>query len=307
MDRTERMSKLNQQLQLFDGRFLGYDEHGPPNGSTIFYFHGSPSTRLEWNLFASEGLAEKLNMRVIAPDRPGLGRSDFQPGRRIGDWPADVIALADHLGLTRFAILGYSGGGPYAAACALKIPERLTRVGIVSGTGPFNEPGLSSGINPASLRFMQLARTKPRISRIAVRLMGFGAHYAPRFLIKQAIAALPAPDQAMLARPEFRRRFIAMVREALRGGPRGAQCDTALMVSPWDFRPQDIRVAVHLWHGEADANAPFAMGRYVTAAIPNSRLSSYPDEGHLSLMAKYAKEILSVLTAGNPETGATDL
>jgi pimeloyl-ACP methyl ester carboxylesterase len=116
--------------------------------------------------------------------------------------------------------------------------------------------------------------------------MGFAAHYTPRSVIKQAIAALPAPDLAMLTQPEFQQGFITMVREAPRGGPRGARCDTALMVSPWDFRPQDIRVAVHLWHGEADANAPFAMGRYMTAAIPNSRLSSYPGEGHLSLMAK---------------------
>jgi len=105
-------------------------------------------TRLEWRLFGSDALANKLNIRVIAPDRPGLGRSEFQPGRRIGDWPDDVLALADQLKLARFAILGYSGGGPYAAACALKIPERLTRVGIVSGTAPFDEPGLTAGINP---------------------------------------------------------------------------------------------------------------------------------------------------------------
>jgi pimeloyl-ACP methyl ester carboxylesterase len=300
------MSKTDQQLRLATGRVLAYDEHGEAGDAPIFYFHGSPSARLEWYLFGSEALAKKLKIRVIVPDRPGLGRSDFQPGRRIGDWPADVITLADHLGLARFAVLGYSGVGPYAAACALKIPERLTHVGIVSGTAPFNEPGLSSGINPANLRFMQLARTKPRISRITLRLMGFAAHYSPRFVIKQAIAGLPAPDQAMLTQPEFQQGFIAMVREALLGGPRGAQCDTALMVSPWDFRPQNIRVAVHLWHGEADVNAPFAMGRYMTAAIPNSRLSSYPGEGHLSLMAKYAKEILSVLTAAKPEPRATD-
>ena len=85
-----------------------------------------------------------------------------------------------------------------------------------------------------------------------MRLMGFGVHYAPRFVIKQAIAALPAPDQAMLTQPEFQQGFIAMVREALRGGSRGAQWDTALMVSRWDFRPQNIRVEVDLWHGEAD-------------------------------------------------------
>jgi len=232
---------------------------------------------------------------VIVPDRPGLGRSDFQPGRRIGDWPADVIVLANHLGLTRFAVLGYSGGGPYAAACALKISERLTRVGIVSGTGPFDQPGLSTGINPASLRFIQLARTKPWRSRITVRLMGFMARWAPGRVIEGTMAAMPMPDREILARPEFQVAYLATIREALRAGTRGAQRDTALMVSPWDFRPEDIRVAVHLWHGEADTNAPLAMGRYMTAAIPSSRPSFYPGEGHLSLLAKRAKEILNVL------------
>src|SRR5438876_10213660 len=159
------MSKTEQQLRLTTGRLLAYDEHGAVDGTPIFYFHGSPSTRLEWHLFGSDTLARKLKVRVIVPDRPGLGRSEFQPGRRISDWPADVIALADRLAIARFAVLGYSGGGPYAAVCALKIPERLTHVGIVSGTGPFDEPGLSAAINPVNLRFIQLARTNPWLSR----------------------------------------------------------------------------------------------------------------------------------------------
>jgi len=291
------MSKTNQQLRLATGRRLAYDEHGAADATPIFYFHGSPSTRLEWHLFGSDALARKLNVRVIVPDRPGLGRSDSQPGRRISDWPADVIALADHLALARFAVVGYSGGGPYAAVCALKIPERLTHVGIVSGTGPFDEPGLSAGINPFSLRFIQLARTNPWLSRLALRLMGRMVQYWPRRFVTQAKAGFPAPDQAVLARPDFQRVFVAVIQEGLRAGPRGAQLDTALMASPWDFRPQDIRAAVHLWHGEADANAPLAMGRYMAATISNSHASFYPGEGHLSLMAKHVEEILNVLAS----------
>jgi pimeloyl-ACP methyl ester carboxylesterase len=91
-----------------------------------------------------------------------------------------------------------------------------------------------------------------------------------------------------------------MIQEALRAGPRGAQQDTALMASSWDFRPQDIRIAVHLWHGEADANAPVAMGRYMATTIPNSQVSYLPGEGHLSLMAKYATEILRALATRAP-------
>jgi hypothetical protein len=87
------MSRLNQQLRLPGGRLLVYDEYGAPDGAPIFYFHGSPSSRLEWGLFGGEMLANKLNIRVIVPDRPGLGRSEIQAGRQIGDWPADVVAL----------------------------------------------------------------------------------------------------------------------------------------------------------------------------------------------------------------------
>jgi pimeloyl-ACP methyl ester carboxylesterase len=115
---------------------LPMSEHGPSDGSPLFYFHGSPGSRLAWKLFAEPGLAEELGIRLIVPDRPSLGHSDFQPRRTLGDWPTDITPLADHLGLTQFAVLGYSGGGPYALACALKIPERLTPVGIVSGTAP---------------------------------------------------------------------------------------------------------------------------------------------------------------------------
>ena len=289
------MTKINRQLRLPSGRLLAYDEYGATDGVPVFYFHGSPSSRPEWGLFGSEMLANRLNIHVIVPDRPGLGRSEFQPGRQIGDWPADVVALADQLALVRFAVLGYSGGGPYAAACALKIPERLTRVGIVSGTAPFDEPGLSSGIDPASLRFMQLARTKPRLSRLTLRLMGLMARFAPRQIVKGAMAALPSPDQAMLIRPEFQERFIATIREAVRAGPRGAQWDTGLMVGPWGFCSQDIRSPVYLWHGEMDANAPIAMGRYMAAAIPNSQAFFCAGEGHLSLISKHLEEVLNVL------------
>ena len=291
------MTKINQHVRLPGGRLLAYDDYGGPDGTPVFYFHGSPSSRLECGLFGGEMLANRLNIRMIVPDRPGLGLSEFQPGRRIEDWPANVVTIANQLTLGRFAVLGYSGGGPYAVACALKIPERLTRVGVVSGTAPFNEPGLHDRIDSTSLRFMRLAQTKPGLSRLTLRLMGLMARFAPRQIVKGAMAALPAPDQEMLARPEFQGRFIAMIREALRAGPRGAQWDTALMIGSWDFRPQDVRSAVYLWHGEMDRNAPLAMARYLSAAIPNCQSYFYSSEGHLSLISKHLEEILNVLIA----------
>jgi pimeloyl-ACP methyl ester carboxylesterase len=221
-----------------------------------------------------------------------MGLSSFQQDRRISDWSRDVVDAADQLGLERFAVLGYSGGGPYAVACAQAIPQRLTQVGIISGAGPFDQPGLADGISPDNLRFFGLIRDKPGISRLILRTMGWMARFAPDRVVANAIAALPEPDRQVVARPEIQKGFLKMIQESLRQGPRGAQRDTLLMVSAWDIRPQDIHVGVQMWHGEADCNAPPAMGRWVADAIAGSTIQFFPGEGHLSLWAKYPEQIL---------------
>lgn len=291
------MSRKDQRIELPDGRALGYYDLGPPYAPAVFYFHGSPSSRLELGLYGSEAFTERLGVRLIATDRPGLGLSTFEPHRRFSDWPANVSALADKLGLDRFSVLAFSGGAPYALACALAIPQRLTAVGVVSGSGLFDKPGLTEGINRNNLRFTHLARDRPRLCRLAFRMMGLTARYAPGRLVSQLMAAFPEPDREAMARPEVSQALVAAFREALRQGPRGAQFDTALMVGPWDFRPEEIGMPVHLWHGEADQNAPLAMGRYLAEAIPNSEVRFYAGEGHLSLMVNHAEEILSVLVS----------
>lgn len=289
------MTKLNQQITIQNGRKLGFNEYGPANGTPLFYFHGSPSARIEFCLFGNDTLLEELKIRLIAPDRPGSGLSDFLPNRKMMDWPKDVSALADHLNLDRFAILGYSGGGPYAAACAVSIPERITKTGIVSGTAPFVIPGLADNINKDSRNFMDLSHQKPWLSRMILRMMGLMTRLAPNKVIANAMAALPEPDQATVALPEVQQGFLSMIQEALRDGPRGAQHDTCLMVTEWDFKPEEIQIPVSLWHGEDDKNAPIAMGRYMAHAISKSQAKFYPGEGHLSLFKKYVKEIIQTL------------
>jgi pimeloyl-ACP methyl ester carboxylesterase len=222
---------------MLDGRKLGYNEYGPADGKPLFYFHGTSSSRIDWQMFGGDQLATQLHLRLISINRPGMGLSDFQVGRRLLDWPTNVVALADDLGISHFSVLAFSGGGLYAAVCALVIPDRLTSVGIVSGAGPCTETGVAEGINPASRQFFDLYRDKPARGRLMLRMMGAMAHYAPNRLIAQTMAALPEPDQAALKRPGARQWYLQTMREAQRSGPRGAQQDTALMVSPWEFRP----------------------------------------------------------------------
>lgn len=292
------MSSLNQHIRLSDGRKLSYDERGPSSGKALFYFHGSPSCRTESNLFVGAALLASLEVRLIAIDRPGFGSSDPQSGRRILDWPQDVLALADHLQIERFSILAYSLGGPYGLACAFAIPDRLDRVGIVSGAALFTDTERMAQVNPRTRSFLTLPREKPWAARIFLAIMlGWMPRLAPEKFIAAAASALPAPDQkTVLSDPEFRRGFLDMVRTAVQGGTGAAYRESLLAVTDWGFRLEDIRMPVHLWHGALDQNIPVEMAHHAARAIPACDASFYPEEGHLSLFKNHAAEILRRLT-----------
>lgn len=291
------MPKLNQQFQLPDGRKLGYDEYGVPNGKPIFYFHGSPSSRLECALYVNEELLQRLNVRLIAADRPGMGLSDPQPNLRMTDWAQDVVALADHLQIERFAILAYSLGGPYGLACAFEIPQRLTKVGILSGAALFTEPDLVKNVNEGTRKFLTLPREKPWLARLFMwTALSVMPRIAPKRFVAQANTLLPAPDRTIVIDdPDFQKGFIKMVREATRQGIGGAFHESLLTVTDWGFRLQDINAPVLLWHGEADQNIPVEMARFAATVIPKCEAKFHPAEGHLSLFKKHAEEIIRAL------------
>lgn len=292
------MSELNQVVRLPDGRTLGFDEYGPADGKPLLYFHGSPSSRVESTLFVNEESLRSLNVRLIAVDRPGLGLSDFQPDRRMLDWPQDVLTLVDHLNIERFAVLAYSLGGPYGLACAFAIPQRLTKAGIVSGAALFTESRLMIGINEGTRRFLRMPREKPWLSRLSLGMMlGVMPRIAPSTFIAGAVSVLPEPDRALVStRPAFQKGFLRMVREAMKQGTRGAYHESLLTITDWGFRLQDIEMPIQLWHGEVDKNIPVEMARYAAAVIPKCEARFYPGEGHLSLFAKNAEEIIQSLT-----------
>lgn len=116
--------KTTNLLTLPDNRRLAYAEYGNPNGHPTLYFHGGGASRLE-PLLLGDDVFTRLGLRLIAPDRPGIGQSDFQPNRGFSDWVKDIEALANGLELDKFSVWGVSAGGGYAAVCAAKIPERL--------------------------------------------------------------------------------------------------------------------------------------------------------------------------------------
>ncbi|MCD4825686.1 MAG: alpha/beta hydrolase [Phycisphaerae bacterium] len=285
-------------LLLPDGRRLGYAECGDPKGKPIFEFHGNPSSRLGSILF--DEAARRLDIRVIGIDRPGMGLSDFKPNRKLLDWPDDVIELANALGIDRFPIVGGSGGVPSTLACAYKIPERLTSVGVLFGPRPLGAPGATAGWSRSRRIQVFLGRNGPIwIGSLAMKAVARVMRRNPDRALSKMFKELPEPDKKAFNQPGVKQQYLDTIQEAFRSGTRGVALDYALNMKPWGFRLEDIQIEVYLWHGEDDTVVPPAMGRYLAQAIPNCQARFIPGEGHFSLLPNYVEEILNTLVSSN--------
>lgn len=299
MGGTERRMRVGTRdaVRLPDGRRLEYLDAGPRDGIPVLYLHGTPAAAMEWRLFGTEADLDRAGIRLVAPNRPGVGGSTYQPKRRILGWPADATALLDRLGIDRAALLGYSGGSPYALACAARMPDRITAVTLVSAVAAFDAPGVGDDIDPASRAFMELSRRRPAVSRLVSTVMGLTARISPRLLAAQASRALPPPDAAVLKRDGVDRLFAEMLQESTRNLSRSARLDTALMIGPWGFDPAEVTLAVHLWHATEDRNAPPVMGAYLADRLPRAELTVLDGEGHISAATRHGSAILTDLAA----------
>ncbi len=285
----------DRTIRLADGRLLGYREFGNPSGHPVFLFHGIPGSRCGAELVAD--LAARHGLRVIGVDRPGIGLSTFQPRRTFLDWPHDVEALADTLGLERFGVVGNSGGAAYVAACAARFPERLTFSGIISGMGPLEAPG--------ELRTLPLSRIDHLLVRIAQRSPQLACRAAapilahrinpdrPGVLERMRREMAPA-DVKLLEQPRIVKTLFRDAAEALKQGALGVTWDLLLYTRPWGFRLDEITVPVYLWHGEADVTVPPRFGRVLAAAIPGCHATYWPGEGHL-MMISHASQIIDTI------------
>jgi pimeloyl-ACP methyl ester carboxylesterase len=280
-----------RKITLTDGRTLSWGEYGDASGRALFFFHGTPGSRLGAGLL--DDAARARGVRVIAPERPGFGWSDPKRGRTLIDWSDDVRALADALRVQRFAVAGISGGGPYVAACAYALPDRVASAGILSGIGPTDHVGATHGMLLPNRVLLWTSRRVPPLARALAALLSRQLRNPERALARMA-RSLPEPDRRIVLEPRLRVLFVADFREALARGVDGAAGDFALFARPWGFRLDEIRVPVHLWHGELDRNCPVAMGRYVAAAIPGCRATIVPGEGHMFTMLR-GEEVLKAL------------
>ena len=288
--------RANLRVRLADGTEVGYAEVGAADGHPVLHLHGTPGSRLEVGIPAARRAAEDLGVRLIAPDRPGVGLSPF---RRFSlrDYPQLVRGFADALGLDRFAVTGVSSGGKYACACAWGLPERVTRAVLASSTCSVDLPGAKATWSTDDRLVYTLAGRAPWLLRLMFAKFTHDVRRDPTAVFSMMKNLGPA-DQAILGREDFRRAFAANVAEAFRQGSRGPAHDYTLEARPWGVPIDQIRVPIEIWHGEDDRLVSPQASRILAAALPGAITHFVPGEGHLLLAGNHAKAALQSALRG---------
>lgn len=260
-------------MKLADGRALVYAQQGDPAGAPVVLFHGAPGSRL----FVPGDVP--AGMRVITFDRAGYGGSDPCAVRCVLDCAQDVAALADALALDRFAVAGWSGGGPFACATAYALSDRVTRLALVSAPGPLDEvPNGWELLGEYRKPTAEMARVDPARSQRAI-----ARHMQP--YIEKPSAFLGSgrgPDGAVLHGPQ-RAMLDAQLAEALRQGAAGIAHDLVAMWRDWGFRLRDVRTPTHVWHGALDPYNDADTETYARL-IPGACRTVWPQSGHLGIV-----------------------
>lgn len=279
----------NNTLKLHDGRVLGYAEYGDPKGKPIFFFHGWPGSRFSGK--ETDEAGKKIGVRIISTDRPGIGLSSYKKNRKLIDWPEDVVELSGHLYIQKFSVMGVSGGGPYAAVCAYKIPSRLIKVGIVVGLAPIHVKGNLEGMAWQGKYGWPYYHRIPLLSTLSALGAALEFRYFP---ILGSLIAFPTKEDRILYRKAIKSEGNG-VKEAFRQGIRGPSLELKIYSGDWGFNVKDIRANVYLWYGAKDNCVSLNMGRYYKSQISRSRLFIDPNGVHLSRY-NFEEKILRTLT-----------
>jgi pimeloyl-ACP methyl ester carboxylesterase len=284
-------------VTLPDGRELAYAEYGDPTGFPVLSFHGGLSSRLD--AAPAHAAAVAKHVRLVSPDRPGMGRSTFQPGRRLVDWPADVLQLVDALDIDRFAVMGWSAGGPYAAVCAAKLGGRVTAAALLSSSVPLDQYGSTRGLTADDRILLFLSRHATPLASAVMKVSIVNASNAR--LMRVVMRSFPPVDRQVLADfgpPEL---ALSFLRESLRQGTAGPILDYRIFGDPWGFDLGEIHVPVQIWEGGDDRTGPPGYRAFLKSHIAHATVTVVPGEGHLSLLPHQAPAILGALLGGDQD------
>jgi pimeloyl-ACP methyl ester carboxylesterase len=265
---------------------------GAQDGRPVLFCHGLADSRLSAQLFGPA--ARELGLRLMAPDRPGIGRTAPRGLRQLADWADDAALILDAAAAGPAALLGISAGGPFAAACAARLGGRVRSLTLIA---PLGAPGWPArGMAPGQRLALQAARRAPAFGGWFLGRLAVLARRSPRLFLRLATSELPGIDRRALAQPGLREAFLAGYGEAFRQGSRGVAQDLRVLMRPWGFELGSITVPASIHHGDADTTVPAQHARLFAAAIPGAQLQLHPGHGHFSILGA-ARQMLAPLAA----------
>jgi pimeloyl-ACP methyl ester carboxylesterase len=274
-------------VRLSDGRRLSYLDLGDPDGLPVVSCHGGLSSRLD--VVPAADIATGLGVRLVAPDRPGVGGSDRQPERTLLDWPSDIAELTERLGITRFAVMGWSLGGPYAMACAWALARQVSALAVVAGTIPPTWPGGRSELDRLDRVLLRLSEHHPHLERSIFHLLHATAEHFPGVLAKQSGLTGSTADAVTTA-----------IAQGLLDA-RGLTDEYRVFDAPWGFEPDEIATPAQFWQGTADDLVPEEWGRRLAADVPGATLHLVEDGTHFLWYEHWTDIFQNLAAAVRPE------
>ena len=290
------MTQTYSDVMTADGRRLRYEVTGAPGGAPVFLLHGTPGSRIGPKPRA--GVLYRLGVRLISYDRPGYGGSDRHPGRSVASCVSDISLISDALGISSFAVVGRSGGGPHAMAAAALLPDRVTRAAVLVSLAPNDADDIDwyAGMNDANVREFAAARSDEQKLIESLRLQADRTRRSPLSLLDSLRGQITAPDRRVVQDVTIERLLLETYAEAMRPGPYGWIDDTLALRRDWGFRLPDIRQRVRLWHGADDNVVPVSHTRWLAERIPRAEVEVQTGAAHFGAM-EILTDILSWLAA----------
>ena len=273
-----------------DGSVIAVEVVGDHDARPVLLCHGLADSRLAAQWFGPT--VRELGLCLIAPDRPGTGGTDPHRLSQLGGWAQDATVVLDALRVDSAALLGISGGGPFAAACAARIPSRVRSLMLVAPLGPPGWP--TGGMAPGERLALTLAGHAPAFGGWSLGRLAALARHRPELFLRLAASAQPDVDVRALQQPGMRESFLTSYLEAFRRGSWGVAQDLQVLTRPWGFDLGSIKAPAWIRHGDADTTVPVQHARLYTAAIPGAQLQIYPGHGHFSILTR-APDVLAPL------------
>ncbi len=276
-DPISAIDRSSRVFHLPDGRAIGFAEYGDPDGLPAMALHGTPGSRYMFAL-TDEG-ARARGLRIIAPERPGYGLSEAHHFDTLAETAHDVKALADALGLDRFAMIGVSGGGPHAIAAAALLKERVLRLALISPVGPISD---CDHIRMSHLHRFLFGHMAPSHHAAGAFFMGLRTliDWTPGAAYHLLMQRVTDTDREVLQRPEVKANLQTALREGLRTGVDGPLQDLRLYCEPWNLPLGEINVPAIMWQGSEDTVVPPDAAYYLAGALPSCRLEVVEGAGH---------------------------